>query len=78
MNSEANVCMVFRKTDSVIVSSLGVCGGVVRLMLLTSGLTGVLVKCTCLASLYPPRVKLPKVSSVVTAALHFLFTVGGK
>ena len=70
--------MVFCKTDSAIVSSLGARGGVVKLMLLTSGLIGVLVKCTCFASLYPPRVKSTKVSSVVTAASRFLFTVGGK
>ena len=78
MNSEASICMVFCKTDSTIVSSFDAHGGVVRLMLLTSGLTGVLAKCTCLASLYPPRVRSPKMSSVVKAALHFLFTVGGK
>ena len=70
--------MVFCKTDSAIVSSLGAHGGVVRLMLLTSGLKGVLAKCTCLASLYPPRVRSPKVLSVVMAAPCFLFTVGGK
>ena len=70
--------MVLCKTDSAIVSSLGVHGGVVKLMLLISGLIGVLAKCTCFASLYPPRVRSPKVSSVVTAAPHFLFTVGGK
>ena len=78
MNSEANVCMVLCKTDSAIVSSLGARGGVVKLILRISGLIGVLAKCMCFASLYPPRVKLPKVSSVVTAAPHFLFTVGGK
>ena len=70
--------MVLCKTDSVIVSSLGARGGVVKLMLLISGLIGVLAKCTCFASLYPPRVKSPKVSSVVMAAPRFLFTVGGK
>ena len=78
MNSEANVCMVFCKTDSAIVSSLGARGGVVKLILLISGLIGVLAKCTCFASLYPPRVLLPKVLSVVMATPHFLFTVGGK
>ena len=78
MNSEASVGMVLCKTDSVIVSSLGAHGGVGKLMLLMSGLIGVLAKCTCFASLYPPRVKSPKVLSVVTAAPHFLFTVGGK
>ena len=78
MNSEASICMVFCETDSAIVSSLGVRGGVVRLMLLTSGLMGVLAKCMCLASLYLPRVKSPKVPSVVTAAQQFLFTVGDK
>ena len=69
--------MVLCKTDSTIVSSLGARGGV-KLILLISGLIGVLAKCTCFASLYPPRVKLPKVSSVVTAAPRFLFTVGSK
>ena len=78
LNSEANICIVFRKTDSVIVSSFGALGGIVNLMLLTSGLIGVLAKCTCFASLYPPRVRSPKVSSVVMAAPHFLFMVGGK
>ena len=62
----------------MIVSSLCARGGVVKLMLLISGLIGVLAKCTCFASLYLPRVKSPNVSSVVTAAPHFLFTVGGK
>ena len=70
--------MVLCKTDSAIVSSLCVRGGVVKLMLLISGLIGVLAKCTCFASLYPPRVKSPNVSSVVTAAPRFLFTVGGR
>ena len=70
--------MVFCRMDSTIVSSLGAHGGVVKLMLLTSGLTGVLAKCTCLASLYPLRVRSLKVSSVAMAALHYLFTVGGK
>ena len=78
LNSEANVCMVLCKTDSAIVSSLGTRGGVVILMLLTSSLIGVLAKCTCFAYLYLPRVKSPKVLSVVTAAPHFLFTVGSK
>ena len=68
--------MVLCKTDSVIVSSLCVRGGV-KMMLLISGLIGVLAKCTCFASLYPPRVRSPKVLSVATAAAHFLFTVGG-
>ena len=63
--------MVLCKTNSEIVSSLGACGGVVKLMLLISSLIGVLVKCTCLASLYLPRVKSPKVLSVVTAAPLF-------
>ena len=62
--------MVLCKTDSAIVSSLCVRGGV-KLMLLISGLIGVLAKCTCFASLYPPRVRSPKVSSVVTAAPRF-------
>ena len=57
--------MVLCKTDSAIVSSLCVRGGVVKLMLLISGLIGVLAKCTCFASLYPPRVKSLNVSSVV-------------
>ena len=61
--------MVLCKTDSTIVSSLCVRGGV-KLMLLISGLIGVLAKCTCFASLYP--------SLVVTAAPRFLFTVGGR
>ena len=69
--------MVLCKTDSAIDSSFCVRGGV-KLMLLISGLIGVLAKCTCFVSLYPPRVKLPKVSSFVTAASRFLFTVGGK
>ena len=47
-------------------------------MLLISGLISVLAKCTCFASLYLPRVRSPKVSSVVTAAPRFLFTVGGR
>ena len=70
--------MVLCKTDSAIVSSLGKCGGVDKSMLLISGLIGVLAKCTCFASLYPPRVKSPKVLLAVTAAPCFLFTVGGK
>ena len=70
--------MVLCKTDSAIVSSLRVRGGVVKLILLISRLIGVLAKCTCFASLYPPRVKSLNVSSVVTAAPCFLFTVGGK
>ena len=78
MNSEANVCMVLCKTDSAIVSSLCACGGVVKLMLLISGLIGLLAKCTCFVSLYPPRVKSPNVLSVVMAAPRFLFTVGGR
>ena len=71
LNSEANVCMVLCKTDSAIVSSLCVCGGVVKLMLLISGLIGVLAKCTCFAALYLLRVKSPNVSSVVMAAPCF-------
>ena len=61
--------MVLCKTDSAIVCSLGARGGV-KLILLISGQIGVLEKCTCFASLY--------ISSVVTAAPCFLFTVGGK
>ena len=41
---------MFCKIDSVMVSSLGAHGGVTfKLILLASGLTGVLAKCTCLA-----------------------------
>ena len=70
--------MVLCKTDSVTVSSLCVRGGDVKLMLLISGLIGVLAKCTCFVSLYPPRIRSPKVSLVVTAAPRFLLTVGGR
>ena len=50
LNSDASVCIVFCRSDSVIVSSLGACGGVAQLILLTSGLMKVLAKCMCLAS----------------------------
>ena len=56
LNSDARVCIVFCKIDSAMVSSLGAHGGVVKLMLLTLDLTGVLAKCTCLALQSVPRV----------------------
>ena len=79
LNSDAKVCIVFCSIDLAIVSSFGTLGGVMfKLMLLTSGFTGVLVKCTCLAFQSVPRVQSPNVSSVVIAPPHFLFTVGGQ
>ena len=69
---------MFCKIDSAIVTFLCACGGVVKLMLLTSGLTGVLAKCTCLALQSVPKVQLPNVSSVEMAPPCFLFTIGSK
>ena len=72
LNSDTRVCIVFCNIDSVMVSSFCTLGGVTfKLMLLTSGLKGMLAKCTCLALQSVPRVQSPNVSSVGTAPPFF-------
>ena len=72
LNSDAKVCIVFCSIDSAIVSSFCTLGGVTfKLMLLTSGFTGVLAKCTCVAFRSVPRVQSLNVSSVGMAPPPF-------